>query len=267
MRPAVSECPSRLSAVLATVWDWVAEIDADQWSAAAAGLTAIVAVIAGAVAIGQLGEARHLRVEQAAPYVVVVMEPSPAAQWVIDLVIRNLGATAATEVRVSIDPPIRRTAPPSRQGEPELVTLPNAIPVLVPGQEYRTLWDTAIARKDSGLPDRHDAVVTFKDSRGNSAEPLPFVLDWSPLWLRDVVTVYTEHDAAKALREINGTLKAAKESGGGLAVVSRDGDAKDAKERERLAEWRARRERSDARGQEPSDGSGASPDDPPQHSA
>jgi hypothetical protein len=230
-----------MATVWASVWDWLAGVHADQWAAAAAWLTALVAVGAAAVAFVQLGEARRLRVEQAAPYVVVTMEPSPAAQWVIDLVIRNLGATAATDVELAITPPIERAA-----GERGAVLLPETIPVLVPGQEYRTLWDTAIARKDSGLPDRYEATVTFKDSHGKAAEPLRFVLDWSPLWLRDVVTVYTEHDAAKALREINKTLKESRERGAsrGLAVFVRDGDAKDARTRAEWAERQARAEDS-----------------------
>ena len=229
--------------VFESLWNWLAEIDANQWAAAAAWLTALVAVVAGIVAVVQLGEARRLRFERAAPYVVVCLEPSGAAEYVLDVVIRNLGATVATDVRVTVEPPMQRAAGGKA---PEPVEFPDCIPVLVPGQEYRTFWDTGIARHDSGLPDRHDAVVQFKDSRGKNTA-LSFVLDWSPLWSRSVVTEYKMHDAAKALREINATLKAAKEGGGkGLAVVVRDGDARDERTRQGLAEREAQRQCSDA---------------------
>jgi hypothetical protein len=81
---------------------------ADEWSAfgalmAAAGAigTLIVAVVAARAAFRQVAEARELRQEQAQPYVAVYMEPSAATPEIVDLVIRNFGATAAHEVRLT----------------------------------------------------------------------------------------------------------------------------------------------------------------------
>lgn len=220
------------SLVLAGIQD----VSADQWTAGAAVVTAVVAAVAatvaGRVGIRQLGEARELRMAQAAPYVVAYAEPSAASPVLIELVVKNLGTTAAHDVRVVIDPPPMRAA---GGGEPESLTFPDLIPVLVPGQEFRTFWDSGIARRESGLPDRHEAVVTFSDTWGKHAAPLRYVLDWGPLWGRDVLTVRSLHDAADALRDIRKYMRQWSESGAGLAVVMRDGDAKDERDRLRYA--------------------------------
>jgi hypothetical protein len=224
----------------------IQDISADQWTAGATVVTAVVAagaaIVAGRVGIRQLGEARELRKAQAAPYVVAYAEASAASSVFVELVVKNLGTTAAHDVRVVIDPPPMRAA---GGDAPASLTLPDLIPVLVPGQEYRTFWDSGIARKDSGLPDRHDAVVTFSDTWGEPATPLRYVLDWGPLWGRDVLTVWSLHDAAEALRDMRKYMRDWSESGAGLAVVMRDGDAKDELDRRRYAERREARQQTD----------------------
>jgi hypothetical protein len=216
-------------AAVAIVNSWSPEA----WAAAAAWVTAIVALAAGAIALGQLGEARRLRREQAQPYVVVFMESSPVEDRLIELVIKNFGTTAAHDVRVQIDPPPKRAV---TEDFPN-VWLPELIPVLAPGQEWRTLWDSTVEHK-SGFPERHEAVVTFTDSQGRALEPLRSVLDWGAYKERMQVTLYSTHHAAKALRGIEKNTKGWQESmHGGLAVYVRDGDAKD----ERQREWAERR--------------------------
>jgi hypothetical protein len=221
----------------------IQDISADQWTAGATVVTAVVAavaaIVAGRVGIRQLGEARELRKAQAAPYVVAYAEPSAASSVFMELVVKNLGTTAAHDVRVVIDPQPMRAA---GGGEPRSVLLPDLIPVLVPGQEYRTFWDSGIRRKDSGLPDGHEAVVSFSDTWGERLPPLRYVLDWGPLWDRDVLTVRGMHDAAEALREIRRHMMGWSESGAGLAVVMRDGDAKDERDHRRYAERLAARQ-------------------------
>jgi hypothetical protein len=146
------------------VWSWPFST-AEEWSALAAWGTATVALIAGGVAVGQLGEARRLREEQAQPYVVAYMEPSVAGAYFMDLVVRNFGTTAAHDVRLRIDPAPRRAA--GTRGD---VWPPDSIPVLVPGQEWRTLWDCG-ARVDSGLPDHHEAAISVRTPRGPRSLP------------------------------------------------------------------------------------------------
>jgi hypothetical protein len=211
--------------IVAIVSSWSPEA----WAAAAAWATAGIAGIAGAVAVGQLGEARRLRVEQAQPYVVAFMEPSGAGRFFVDLVVRNFGTTAAHDVRLTIDP-----APCRRRGPWQPVWLPESIPVLVPGQEWRTFWDSG-RRWELDLPDRHEAVVAFKDSQGKELAPLRSVLDWSAHKDQTNLEVFGAHHAAKALRDISKTIAKWHESGyAGLAVTAWDGDAATERRRQRL---------------------------------
>jgi hypothetical protein len=219
------------------------------WSAVAACVGVLLALIGGMVAFGQLSEARRLRLEQAQPYVVVSMEGSPAGSWVIDLVIKNLGQTAATDVRLKFTPALQRAAPPG--SNITAVAIPDSIPLLVPGQEWRTLWDTTQARKDSKLPDEHTVSVTFRDLRGKqSFGPFTFVLDWK-ITQRDVVSVHGMHDAAGALQDIRSLLRDWREiSGRGVRVFTRDGDAFDRRNEDEYA----RREREERQPEQEADG-------------
>jgi hypothetical protein len=107
---------------------------ADEWAALGAWITAGVAVAAGLIAWYQLGEARQPRLAQAQPYVIAFMADNPDRPKYVDLVIRNFGLTAATDVRVEIKRSPRRAR---FAGEPcETVAWPAHIPVLVPGQEW-----------------------------------------------------------------------------------------------------------------------------------
>lgn len=91
-----------MSASLSEVLSWPAEY----WSALGSWVTATIAVLAGGVAIKQLREARSLRRQQAQPYVAVLMERNAAEDpELMDLVVRNFGTAAATDVVLKIDPP------------------------------------------------------------------------------------------------------------------------------------------------------------------
>lgn len=144
-----------------------------------------------------------------------------------------------------MSPELRRAAG-GNQGETELVLMPGTVPVLVPGQEWRTFWDTTIARHDAELPARYEATVRFKDSRGKAFE-FKSILDWGVTMQRQVITTYGLHQAAQALRDMSKTLDRWKEgAGGGLKVYVRDGDAKDAKTREWIEQQRREREAAHA---------------------
>ena len=204
----------------------------------AAVLTVIVAVVAARYARGQvqgvrdqLEEARTLRREQAQPYVVAFMEPSVADQVHVDLVLKNLGTTAALDVRMRIEPQPGRAEQP---GLSEALELPASVPVLVPGHEWRTFWDSIHQRKDSGLPDVHEAVVTFSDSTGERHE-YRFRLDWGPISRRGYLVTYNMHHAATALREIKTEVKKWRDGPSkGVQVWVRDGEARQERLRAQL---------------------------------
>lgn len=205
-------------------------LPADDWSAIASWLTAATALTAGGVAYFQLGEARRLRREQAQPYVVVYLEDTPGGKNLVDLVVENFGATAAYNVIVTIAPTPERS---NFEGEYREVKVPD-FPVLVPRQRWRNLWDAGPSRADSGLPDRHTARVTAKDSQGKQLATLEYVLDWSTRRDRMSMTTYGEDDVAKALIEISEAVQRWGEghAARGLAVTVRNGDAKDDRARE-----------------------------------
>lgn len=215
------------------------------WIGAIAALgTLAVAVFALLYARKQVAEAAAARAQAAAleiersqPYVVMFTEPSAATPLLIDLVIRNYGQTSATDVSVELDPWPRRS-PDDGASATEDVELPDRIPVLAPGQEWRTSWDDARARQRTDLPEQHVGIVSYGGIDG-ALRQSPVVLDWSLYRSRRWVTIRSIHDGAKALREMSQTMRKWTEGPrGGLATFTRDGDAKDARERERLQAWR-----------------------------
>jgi hypothetical protein len=121
------------------------------------------------------------------------------------------------------------------------------------------MWDSTVHYLPSGLPDRHAARVSFRDSRGQTFSAT-YHLYWGAFKGRRWTVTYGIHDAAKALREIEKTTKSWRESlRGGLAVYVRDGDEKDRHEQQEREEWlreqtaAAAREAGTAAGQ-PKDG-------------
>lgn len=219
---------SGIGAAVAVVLIGLAIVDSwspAAWAALAAWVTAVIASAAGVIALHQVGEARRLRLEQAQPYVAVFMvSMAEVDPRFVDLVIRNFGTTAAMNVRIEISPtPQRATG-----GNVEDVWIPDSIPVLVPAQEWSTLWDFAPQRAGAALTDRHDAIVKFEDTQGRPFR-FEYVLDWAVRRQRMHVGTYGTHHAAEALREIDQKLGRWQEGvHGGLSVTVRDGDAKDA---------------------------------------
>ncbi len=71
-------------------------------------------------------------VERSQPYVVAYMEPSEASKMFIDFVVKNYGLTAARNVVIQIDPA------PRRSFDGEEVAIPSTVPILAPGQEWRS---------------------------------------------------------------------------------------------------------------------------------
>ena len=200
----------------------------EAWTAIAAWATVGVAVTAAIAALWQVRELRRTRKEEAQPYVVVYMEPTFSPEF-IDLVIQNFGKTAAYAVRVIADPPLAQTDGHTTSD----LWLPEELPVLVPGQEWRTFWNSAMERKGSDLPAAHDVEVTYADSRGKRFS-LESRLDWSVYQGRQWVGRKGIHEAAEALVEIETTVSKWTNSprSGGLAVYSRDGDEWDRRKAE-----------------------------------
>jgi hypothetical protein len=223
-----------------SVTDWIVAI--------ASSLTFAVALVAAIYARGQIEEARKARqltvdleTERSQPYVVMYMHASVASEVLIDLVIKNYGQTAATDVHIDLDPKPRRTR--GGASVEQEVGLPDVIPTLAPGQEWRTLWDNGRERNLSSLPDRHEGTVTYKGLNGKDLSS-KVVLDWSIYKTRRWVELKTVHDVAKSVDEMSKTVARWGESlSGPLSVVVRNGHRKDSEDEaynlQRLAEINA----------------------------
>jgi len=212
------------------------------WAAVVAAVTGLgtllVAVVAARYAKkqvdgarAQLDEARTLRKEQAQPYVVMYAEPAEHDPNVIDLVLKNFGTTAALDVRPDVQPALRQSR---SGGSARDIMLPAVIPILAPGQEWRTFWDHGIARHDVNLPDRHEGLVRFRDSEGKEHQT-PVLLVWSILMNKSWIESYGAHHAAQALRGLDKTLAKWLRQDKVLQVATYDGKKRDREQAARQA--------------------------------
>lgn len=197
---------------------WDAQTWAEVGSAAGSLLTAVIAIVAAIIALLQVREAKRLREEQAAPYVVAFLEPPPVASHaLVDLVIKNFGNTVAHNVVVRSKSRIERG---SDDGSTEEVVLPNKLASMAPGQEWRTFFDDGRTRSKS-LPKSYEVVVEYESGVGSQRRfrmfrrakrravkhSYTFTLDWAALEPRMFVVTYGVHDIAKTLRSLEQTGK------------------------------------------------------------
>ncbi len=217
------------------------------WSAIAAWVGLLLAVVAARYAWSQYSAARQTRDEQAQPYVAIYMEPTEADRNAVDLIVKNFGATAARDIAITIEPPLKS----SLNAEVDNVNVPSVIRTLVPGQQWSTFWDTTFHRRDRGLPTHHTATIQFKDSRNRTLGPYTFDLDWDAILGRGYIVTYGTHHLAGALREIRDLLKGWRAPGAdGLRVLAYSGDEHDKRNRER---WEQHVQEQEQRQQEQQD--------------
>lgn len=196
----------------------------EAWSAWAGWATALIAlvtvIVAGRYASQQVKVARETRDEQAQPNVVLFTEPNPEVPQVLEIVLKNFGATPAYEVKIIVNSKITST-PNLETGEKLAdVQIPD-FPILAPGQEWRTVWDSATSRRSHQrqLRDRvgldgfdeddiqaltpsseHEARVTYTDSKKRRYET-PSVLDFNLREGTTWVDIKTVHDLTQMLQK------------------------------------------------------------------
>jgi hypothetical protein len=213
--------------------DWITNLpsllSAEEWQAVGTLGTLLVAVAAAVVALVQVRQATRLREEQARPYVVAYIDR--VAPTVVDLVIKNFGATVARDIALQWDrlPTIHRG-----QGV-EAMNLAQRLPLLVPGQEWRTVWD--IQGKRIGTEEPYTLTLTYRDARRRLLPAEPFELgtghfSHAMIWDRPGL-----HEIGESLQRIEAALSTWSEGLDGVRVWSRNGDAKD---EQRLKEWEER---------------------------
>jgi hypothetical protein len=130
-----------------------------------------VAVWAAVVALvyvsRQLKRNGDLKIEQIRPHVAMFMEPRAADWHVVELVVRNFGQTAAFDIEFAfLNPPTVARYENAHDGMIDIaeLRLPGELPVLAPGQEWGTVWDSALDRHGlGGIEWRFMGTVTYHD--------------------------------------------------------------------------------------------------------
>lgn len=121
---------------------------AEAWSALGTWATVIVAATAAYLALRQVYEAKATRESARQPHVVAFLDMNPKNwQW-FDLVIKNFGPTTAYNIEVKLRD-LKVVPYKTTQGvDISELYIPKTIATLVPDQEWRTIWDSAIDREE-----------------------------------------------------------------------------------------------------------------------
>lgn len=173
----------------------------------------------------QARQAQVARDEMAQPNVVIYAEPLESDWQIQEIIIKNFGNTPAYAISVILDLPFQSLPNNLSNGENYDIPIPVEIPTLVPGQSWKTMWDSAeerlekrrelrqyvIAQYTGGPPtgtdidaevethmprSRHNATVQYADSKGKIHQTRSF-LDFNMLDGSIRPRTYGIHDIAK----------------------------------------------------------------------
>jgi hypothetical protein len=194
-------------------WRDLAEATAGTWLAWAVWALLLLGAVALIYASQQIRRSHRLQTEQTRPHVGMFMEPHAADWHVIELVVRNFGQTPAYDVQFTFEhPPTVAEYENATDGYADVVELrlPSQLTNLAPGQEWRTVWDSALDRVELGesIESRFTGTVTYYDRADKppawkvwrrERRPLAtkVVLDWDTLPPVQRIELMTTHDLAK----------------------------------------------------------------------
>lgn len=138
---------------------------------AAPVFSASAGIVTASVAIWGIFAALRDSTNRTRPAMVAEFRIAPDSDSVLDLVVRNAGASTARQVKVTFDPPIDNL-PRSDEHGPFMTNhtakrYRKTIPVVVPGQEFANIWWTARYVENSdqaanGEPTPDEVVVTIE---------------------------------------------------------------------------------------------------------
>ena len=193
-------------------WHQAADAGSTTWLALALWALLSLGVVALIYANLQIRRNRRLRSDEIRPHVGMFMEPHDSDWHVIELVVRNFGKTPAYDVSFTFQhPPTVAEYEHAADGFADVVELqlPRQLPTLAPGQEWRTVWDSALDRSELGedIESRFPGTVTYYD-RVETPSGWKFwdrrpafetgvVLDWASLPPVQRIELITNHDLAK----------------------------------------------------------------------
>lgn len=162
---------------------------AETWIAVVAALISLGALFATAVqarsARRQAIEAQRqtelqeqVRRDAYAPYVWLDYRQARDVPWVVELVLRNEGPTTATDVQVSINPPISRYVGEDRPPLQEIAGFARGFSSLPPGREMRWTLGPHHEVLKAGNADAHFVRISCNGPEG-PVQPIEYTLDFS----------------------------------------------------------------------------------------
>jgi hypothetical protein len=194
-------------------WRDLADVTAGTWLAWAVWALLGLGVVALIYANQQIRRSHRLQTEQTGPHIGMFMEPHAADWHMIELVVRNFGQTPAYDVQFTFEhPPTVAEYENATDGYADVVELrlPSQLTTLAPGQEWRTVWDSALDRAElgEGIESRFTGTVTYYDRaealrgwkfwrRERQPRETKVVLDWDTLPPVQRIELMTTHDLAK----------------------------------------------------------------------
>ncbi|MDT5016349.1 MAG: hypothetical protein QOD39_2509, partial [Mycobacterium sp.] len=168
----------------------------------------------------------------------------------LDFVVKNFGQTTAYNIRLTL-PPLK-VAPYTNQITGEEVKhlwVPTTIAVLAPGQEWRTVWDSAIRRdryrkRGGELQTQFVGRVDFDDKMNepNMSYSNPISLDANMFHNTTWVRQSESKNIKDALYDIAGTMKSYKTEHNGIWVYTVPGDEERRRRESEFIEDQAERE-------------------------
>ncbi len=179
----------------------------------AAWVALCVTIAALVYAWRQFQAAKRENTDLAQPNVAMYMEPSASDWHLVELVVKNFGQKPAYGIQLEFasPPTVARYESADADNYIDVVSLklPSEIPYLAPSQEWRTVWDSALDRKQLGqaIGSRFAGAVTFygepKSARQGKSKTkrrqyrTPAVLDWGTLHPVERLELLTNHDLAR----------------------------------------------------------------------
>lgn len=159
-------------------WRWEGAPTASEWSALLAGLTLTVAVAAAIVALIQYRS--HLAAERSRtrPYVIV---DYTFRSILMQIEIKNIGQSAATDVVLSVDPPFESGLRDQAQRLNAVFSSDESIAMLAPGRRILYTFDRAPDYYAAQRPERYTITATYKDLPPRWVRPLRRVWRKTPV--------------------------------------------------------------------------------------
>lgn len=180
-------------------------MDAQGWSAAFAGISALAAIITATIAAWSLAGARRDSRDRSRPLIVASLRAGPTmSRGVTYLVVENAGQSVARNIEVAFAPPLPDYET-TDDGQPGVVApflrrrYADAIAMLAPGHGMKNVYSYIRAGVDGNVepvPDKFSVSVQYTDDHDRSYAD-SFALDREHLGLETKTSPGEQNDPVK----------------------------------------------------------------------